>query len=532
MEKFLWKFTNVSCDGSPHAKNIAGGKWTQAADETAAFLCGGSWLSHSLRTWSKAYIKDRAELPTHQYGNHCSCIDDEVLATDIKLHLQSIGKYVSTQEIVNYLSDPEVQSHHGLSKTVSLATAQRWMCKLGYCWKEEEKGQYVDGHEHEDVITYRQKVFLPLWESFQYRLRNWKEDDVMVEEDLGELPRHRRVVVWFHDKSTFYAHDRHDVQWVHSTEEAVPKPKGEGASLMVAHFVSADYGWLQSEDRAETARILFKAGKGWDGFFTTNNIHFPHNDHILVFDNATTHVKRADDAPAARNMPKNPSKTWGAIVTTKDTRGNVMVDANGKPLKTKIQLANTHLADSTPQSFYFMEGHEKAGWFKGMAQILHECGFDEASLKSECPSFKCPPDKMPHCCCRHFLYNQPDFINVKSHLETVCEERGFRVIFLPKFHCELNFIEMCWGFAKRVYRQFKLSSKEDDLERNVIAACDSIPLQTMHKFAIRSRCFIDAYRKGLNGMQAAWAIKKYRGHRVLPKSIMQDFDFNTTTPTV
>jgi hypothetical protein len=51
-----------------------------------------------------------------------------------------------------------------------------------------------------------------------------------------------------------------------------------------------------------------------------------------------------------------------------------------------------------------------------------------------------------------------------------------------------------------------------------------------HRFAIRSRRFIDAYRKGLNGMQAAWAIKKYRGHSVLPESIMQDFD--NTTPTV
>ncbi|KAG1794605.1 uncharacterized protein HD556DRAFT_1442792 [Suillus plorans] len=385
MEKFLWKFTNVSNDGSPHAKNIAGGKWTQAADETAAFLHGGSWLSRNLRTWSKAYIKDRAKLPTHQYGNHHSRIDDEVLATDIKLHLQCVGKYVSTQEIVNYLSDTEVQSRHRLSKTISLVTAQRWMLKLGYRWKEEEKGQYVDGHEREDVVTYRQKVFLPLWDSFQYRLRNWKEDDVMVEEDLDELPRHRRVVVWFHDESTFYAHDRRDVWWVHSTEAAVPKPKGEGASLMVAHFVSADYGWLQSKDGAETARILFKAGKGRDGFFTTDNIiahaklamdildkHFPHDDHILVFDNATTHVKRADDAPAARNMPKNPSKTWGPMVTTKDMRGNVMHDANGKPLKTKIQLADTNLADGTLQSFYFMEGHEKAGWFKGTAQILRK----------------------------------------------------------------------------------------------------------------------------------------------------------------
>lgn len=192
--------------------------------------------------------------------------------------------------------------------------------------------------------------------------------------------------------------------------------------------------------------------------------HFPNDDHILVFNNATTHIKRPDNAPAAHDMTKNPSKTWGAVVTVKDTRGSVMRDTEGKPLKTKARLADTHLADGSPQSFYFPEGHDKAGWFKGMAQILQERGFHkEANLRSECPGFKCPPGTIS-CCCRRVLYNQPDFVNVKSRLEMVCEDCSFRVIFLPKFHCEHNFIEMCWGFAKRVYRQFKLSSKEEDLE--------------------------------------------------------------------
>ncbi|KAG1741265.1 hypothetical protein EDB19DRAFT_1973104 [Suillus lakei] len=348
MEKFLWKYVDINDNGTSHAKNSAGGEWTRAADETAHFLRGREWLSRNLQTWSRAYINNRTNLPTHEYGNHkTSRIDDEVLAADIKLHLQSIGKYVRAQDIVDYLKRPEVQANHGLKKTVSLATAQRWMFKLDYRWREEKKGQYIDGHEHDDVVTYRQNVFLPLWKSFAYRLRNWREDDIMMEEgDPDDPSRSRRVVVWFHNESTFYAHDRRDVCWVHLTEGAVPKPKGEGASLMVAHFVSADYGWLQSVDGKESARILFKAGKGRDRYFTTDNIlvhatlamdildkHFPHDDHVLVFDNATTHVKRADDAPAARDMPKNPSKTWGAVVTIKDAHGNVMRDPTGKDMK-------------------------------------------------------------------------------------------------------------------------------------------------------------------------------------------------------
>lgn len=35
---------------------------------------------------------------------------------------------------------------------------------------------------------------------------------------------------------------------------------------------------------------------------------------------------------------------------------------------------------------------------------------------------------------------------------------------------------------------------------------------------------MDAYAKGLDGVQAAWASKKYRGHRVLPEGIMRDLE--------
>ncbi|OJA16705.1 hypothetical protein AZE42_13770, partial [Rhizopogon vesiculosus] len=37
---------------------------------------------------------------------------------------------------------------------------------------------------------------------------------------------------------------------------------------------------------------------------------------------------------------------------------------------------------------------------------------------------------------------------------------------------------------------------------------------------MRSRRFIGAYKHGLNGAQAAWAVKKYRGHQVLPEGLM------------
>ena len=98
------------------------------------------------------------------------------------------------------------------------------------------------------------------------------------------------------------------------------------------------------------------------------------------------------------------------------------------------------------------------------------------------------------------------------------------VLFLPKFHRELNFIERCWGYAKRLYRLCPESSQEDQLEKNTLHSLEEIPLDTMRKFATRSRRFMDAYTQGLNGRQAAWAACKYRGHHVIPGTTMGELE--------
>ena len=103
---------------------------------------------------------------------------------------------------------------------------------------------------------------------------------------------------------------------------------------MVADFVSADYGWLTSPDEAEQAQVLFKAGKAQEGYFTNKDIlkhaatamdildkGYPDEDHVLVFDNATTHLKWEEDALSAIKMPKFIPKlgtNWGVTVSEFD----------------------------------------------------------------------------------------------------------------------------------------------------------------------------------------------------------------------
>ena len=53
------------------------------------------------------------------------------------------------------------------------------------------------------------------------------------------------------------------------------------------------------------------------------------------------------------------------------------------------------------------------------------------------------------CCMQRFLSVQDDFKNEKPLLQLIIEGAGHTCLFLPKFHCELNPIELVWGQAKQ-----------------------------------------------------------------------------------
>jgi hypothetical protein len=120
-------------------------------------------------------------------------------------------------------------------------------------------------------------------------------------------------------------------------------------------------------------------------------------------DFAATEPLRKDIAMA---QPKRVHSIWAANLKSKKAKGDI-------------------------QPLYFPDGHEKAGHFKGMAQILVERGYANAPhLPVECREFKCPGGRTD-CCCRRLMYPQPDFVNMASNLEIACRARGFDVIFLP-----------------------------------------------------------------------------------------------------
>lgn len=136
------------------------------------------------------------------------------------------------------------------------------------------------------------------------------------------------------------------------------------------------------------------------------------------------------------------------------------------------------------------DGESLAGKSKGMEQVLHERGLlsvldgkgvgvcayckssqeardkvaaaaksrqgeaesgEDSALadRSECEEAARDLERSKTCCMQRVLSLQADFLAEKPLLQLIIEKAGHKCLFLPKFHCELNPIEMVWGQAKR-----------------------------------------------------------------------------------
>ncbi|EUC62820.1 hypothetical protein RSOL_456980, partial [Rhizoctonia solani AG-3 Rhs1AP] len=286
---------------------------------------------------------DELEPSVEESSEDKEIIEDEDLSSELQDWLRAKGKYVQARDIIDFFEAPEALPFlRVVEGPPSLRTAQRWMHRMGYTWKTERRGQFADGHERDDVVEYRMKYYVPEWLKLEKRMRSWdaKGNEIPPKLNEGE----RTVVVWFHDESTFYAHDHQLTRWIHESETAAIYKKGEGISLMVADFVSADYGWLRlgsgppndlssegsgadsaakGEDFTD-ARVIFRAGKNRDGWFGMADVvkqllramsiikrRYPNEDHVFVFDNATIHTKLPETTPNVNKLTLGPSQKVG-----------------------------------------------------------------------------------------------------------------------------------------------------------------------------------------------------------------------------
>jgi hypothetical protein len=169
------------------------------------------------------------------------------------------------------------------------------------------------------------------------------------------------------------------------------------------------------------------------------------------------------------------------------------------------------------QEMMFMDGDVRQP--KGTERILAERGiFPAKGTRAKC-SPRCY-ETATDCCYARILHNQNDFLTQKCALETLLNAAGHSTVFLPKFHCECNPIEMFWGYSKYLYRQqVKVSLQQAHEE--VLKAMDSCPGDVIEKYINRSFRFMDAYRKGLTGASALWVVRKQKSHRRVSEAAMK-----------
>ncbi|KAJ7170413.1 hypothetical protein C8R43DRAFT_875835, partial [Mycena crocata] len=258
-------------------------------------------------------------------------------------------------------------------------------------WMHSKKGQYADGHERPDVVAYRQGKFLPAWSKIRMRMDAWSRDN--LPEFGPDLPG-KHIIVWFHDKSILYAHDRRRKTWYHKDAPAeTVHSGGEGASLMVADFVSAKYGWLLSPDGKRSAQVVMTPGKNKDGYSSNVEIReqakvamdivtecYPDKEHVLVYDNATTHLKRPEGSVSASKMLKGPFTNFTVEVILCDEHGAQVYTTASALQKHRICMADTEF-DGKPQVLYYPEGHLQAGLFKGMLNVKSMLEFANRSAR-------------------------------------------------------------------------------------------------------------------------------------------------------
>ena len=228
--------------------------WRQASLVVAKSLGqgvkNGSKRTRNIRTWIHRYLAT-GKLPCHRHGQYStSILEHEDFAQDIKLHLMEMSKngYIRAQDIVDYVATPAVQEKLGSkARGISLATANRWLKKLDWQFGRKKNGMYIDGHEHEDVVKYREE-FLERWKEYEKRMVTYDNDGNIEHEPTGFAVPQRgrfRLILVTHDESTFYANDHCKTQWMHATDKATPQRKGEGPSIMISDMNTSEWGRLQ-----------------------------------------------------------------------------------------------------------------------------------------------------------------------------------------------------------------------------------------------------------------------------------------------
>ena len=139
---------------------------------------------------------------------------------------------------------------------------------------------------------------------------------------------------------------------------------------------------------------------------------------------------------------------------------------------------------------------------KGIKAVLTERGLYQSNLCRKCTK----KYVLENCCNKQILEYQPDFQAQKSLVQETIEALGHLCLILPKFHCELNFIEFFWGAIKK-YLCDNCDYTFDTLKENMPKALESVSVQTIWHCEHQIFWWMEAYHSGLGTAEAQQQVK-------------------------
>jgi hypothetical protein len=165
-----------------------------------------------------------------------------------------------------------------------------------------------------------------------------------------------------------------------------------------------------------------------------------------------------------------------------------------------------------PQAMVFPDNYRKyelRAKAKGLEAVLRERKLwpangwrsDGRTVLKVCPTTQnrpgCNPTMEGGCCARVLMAAQRDFQEQKGMLEEEILAYNHQVIFYPKFHCELNFIERYWCAAS-YYARENCSYSLKGLRTVLPLALDSVTTAANNRYYNRCARVIEAYTEGFN----------------------------------
>lgn len=144
---------------------------TRAAENVASNYGRGTNYSRRILMWADQW-RENEEIKLSRRGKHAktkNLLNEDDNFDEIRNWILENEKYTITPHLLrNHINDVFLPGI-GIRRTISEATARRWLHALGWIHSRVKKGVYFDGHERQDVVEYRE-VFLNQMEEYERRM--------------------------------------------------------------------------------------------------------------------------------------------------------------------------------------------------------------------------------------------------------------------------------------------------------------------------------------------------------------------------